>query len=77
MQSPGIEHSPLIREATEIIGHENDIKNGKSEERNEEKKDHGSEKTQVKRKKKKRKITKKKHFYGSLEGSRSFNSYDK
>ncbi|XP_014604650.1 PREDICTED: MAP7 domain-containing protein 2 isoform X7 [Polistes canadensis] len=48
LQSPGIEHSPLIREATEIIEHEqhDDVKNGKSEERNEEKKDHGSEKAQ-------------------------------
>ncbi|XP_046838270.1 MAP7 domain-containing protein 2-like isoform X26 [Vespa crabro] len=46
LQSPGVEHSPLIREATEIIGHDNDNKNGKSEERNEEKKDHGSEKAQ-------------------------------
>ncbi|KAK2581448.1 hypothetical protein KPH14_005120 [Odynerus spinipes] len=46
LQSPGVEHSPLIREATEIIGQDNDVKNAKSDERNEEKKDHGTEKIQ-------------------------------
>lgn len=50
LQSPGIEHAPFIRETVEIIKH-NDGKdareNVKLEDKNEEKKDQGSEKIQV------------------------------
>lgn len=51
LQSPGAEHAPLIRETNAEIIKQNEIKDAqdvKSEDKNEEKKDQGSEKTQVK-----------------------------
>lgn len=50
LQSPGAEHAPLIRETNvEIIKQDEnkETQNVKSEDKNEEKKDQGSEKTQV------------------------------
>lgn len=50
LQSPGAEHAPLIRESTVEIIKQNDSKDtqdAKSEDKNEEKKDQGSEKIQV------------------------------
>lgn len=50
LQSPGAEHAPLIRETNvDIIKQDEgkEAQNVKSEDKNEEKKDQGSEKTQV------------------------------
>lgn len=50
LQSPGAEHAPLIREINvEIIKQDEgkEMQDVKSEDKNEEKKDQGSEKTQV------------------------------
>jgi len=50
LQSPGAEHAPLIREINPEIIKQNenkDTQDVKSEDKNEEKKDQGSEKTQV------------------------------
>lgn len=50
LQSPGVEHAPLIRETNaEIIKQDEgkETQDVKSEDKNEEKKDQGSEKTQV------------------------------
>lgn len=48
LQSPGAEHPPLIREnTTEIIKHNNGNEDVKTEEKNEEKKDQGTEKSQA------------------------------
>lgn len=50
LQSPGAEHAPFIRDSTVEIIKQNDAKDTqdvKSEDKNEEKKDQGSEKIQV------------------------------
>lgn len=50
LQSPGVEHAPLIRETTAEIIKQNEDKeaqNVKLEDKNEEKKDQGTEKPQV------------------------------
>ncbi|XP_011880144.1 PREDICTED: MAP7 domain-containing protein 1-like isoform X10 [Vollenhovia emeryi] len=46
LQSPGVEHVPLIRETNAEIIKQDEGKDVKSEDKNEEKKDQGSEKTQ-------------------------------
>lgn len=50
LQSPGVEHAPLIRETTAEIIKQNEnkeVQDVKLEDKNEEKKDQGTEKTQV------------------------------
>lgn len=49
LQSPGVEHAPLIRENVEIIkqNDDKDLQDVKSEDKNDEKEDQGNEKMQV------------------------------